>query len=157
MPFIENCSLMDVKTGYHYDAGENSVLIQIVDPDVDFPEPKYQFREVHRFRFLDIEDGDEGVEKFGITKEQASTISSVLVSALEKRSNVLVHCHAGICRSGAVAEVGVMLGFQDAEKYRSPNLRVKSMLLSELGLRASVSSSQPDRNTVTTHEVENAS
>jgi predicted protein tyrosine phosphatase len=47
--------------------------------------------------------------------------------------NVVVHCMAGICRSGAVVEVGVMMGFNDCEKYRQPNLRVKHKLMKQLG------------------------
>ena len=31
-PWIQNVSLTNVHDGYHYDAGANSVLIQIVDP-----------------------------------------------------------------------------------------------------------------------------
>ena len=31
-PWIQNVSLTNVRDGYHYDAGANSVLIQIVDP-----------------------------------------------------------------------------------------------------------------------------
>jgi hypothetical protein len=40
---------------------------------------------------------------------------------------------AGICRSGAVTEVGVMLGFNDTEKFRSPNLLVKHRMMKKLG------------------------
>jgi hypothetical protein len=47
--------------------------------------------------------------------------------------NVVVHCHAGICRSGAVAEVGVMMGFADCERFRIPNLLVKHKMMRVLG------------------------
>ena len=47
--------------------------------------------------------------------------------------NVLVHCHAGICRSGAVVEVGTMLGFTATERFRQPNLRVKHRMMKVLG------------------------
>jgi hypothetical protein len=47
--------------------------------------------------------------------------------------NVIVHCHAGVCRSGAVCEVGVMLGFNDTEVFRSPNLLVKHRMMRKLG------------------------
>jgi hypothetical protein len=47
--------------------------------------------------------------------------------------DVVVHCVAGICRSGAVAEVGVMMGFDDAEAFRSPNLLVKHKMMRKLG------------------------
>ena len=58
---------------------------------------------------------------------------SLLKHALTNHMNVVVHCYAGICRSGAVAEVGVMMGFQDCERSRIPNLRVKQKLMKQLG------------------------
>ena len=48
--------------------------------------------------------------------------------------NVIVHCHAGVCRSGAVCEVGVILGFEDTDAFRSPNLLVKHRMMKHLGL-----------------------
>lgn len=133
MPWIENCALADIEKGYHYDPGPNSILIQIVDQDMDFPTPKYAFREVHQFKFLDIEDDDSNADTLGMLPAHAISITRVLKNALANRSNVLVHCVAGICRSGAVTEVGVMMGFEDTEKYRCPNTRVKRMLMLELG------------------------
>ena len=47
--------------------------------------------------------------------------------------NVVVHCHAGVCRSGAVCEIGVMMGFDDCEVFRSPNLLVKHKMMKVLG------------------------
>jgi hypothetical protein len=47
--------------------------------------------------------------------------------------NVVVHCFAGICRSGAVAEVGVMMGFDDVGRTRIPNLLVKHRMMRALG------------------------
>lgn len=125
MPFIENISLADVRDGYHYDAGPTGVLIQIVDPDMDFPTPKFAFSEVHRFRFLDLEEAGP----LAIQADQAEAIVRVLEAALARGSNVIVHCHAGVCRSGAVTEVGCMMGFEDTGRYRAPNLLVKSTLI----------------------------
>jgi hypothetical protein len=53
---------------------------------------------------------------------------------MDMNMNVLVHCHAGICRSGAVVEVGTMLGFTATERFRMPNLRVKHKMMKVLGL-----------------------
>lgn len=47
--------------------------------------------------------------------------------------NVIVHCHMGICRSGAVAAVGVMMGFNDVGSHRIPNLLVKHRMMAALG------------------------
>lgn len=130
MPFIENISLIDVKNGWHYDASPNSVLIQIVDNDMTFPTPKYNFKEVHQFKFLDEEHPERIINKefTACTYAEAQQIVEILLRALANQSNVIVHCHAGICRSGAVAQFGVDIGFQDTEKYRQPNLLVKSLL-----------------------------
>jgi predicted protein tyrosine phosphatase len=141
-PWIENVSLSDIKKGHHIDAGINSMLIQIVDPDMEFPEPRNQFRETHQFKFLDIEE--DGMSNDGngnpidmswgaIKDDQAAELVRLLQHAMENRMNVVVHCHAGVCRSGAVAEVGVMMGFRDAEAFRSPNLLVKHKMMKCLG------------------------
>ena len=68
-----------------------------------------------------------------ITSKQAKQIVKLLKHALVNDMPVVVHCHAGLCRSGAVAEVGVMMGFDDTGKVRFPNKMVKKMLIKELG------------------------
>lgn len=133
MPWIENVALADIPRGHHHDAGANSMLIQIVDPAMEFPVPRHTFREVHQFEFLDLEKNDPFGEEFKITDEQAQQLVTLLKTALDLRMNVVVHCVAGVCRSGAVAEVGVMMGFQDAEAFRSPNLLVKHKMMQVLG------------------------
>jgi len=130
MPWIQNVSIIDIKSARHFDAGENSMLIQIVDPAYEFPAPLKQFKEVHQFEFLDIEEHDH---EFACTQAQADQLVQLLQHALEKRMHVVVHCHAGICRSGAVCEVGVMMGFNDTEVFRSPNLVVKHRMMKALG------------------------
>lgn len=133
-PWIENVAAFDVFTGQHHDAGENSMLIQIGDPAASWwPTPKVTFREQHRFEFLDADCEDNVPEQHKIQTHQAREIMSLLRRALENDTNVVVHCMAGICRSGAVAEVGVAMGFRDVGRDRIPNLRVKRMLMAELG------------------------
>ena len=73
------------------------------------------------------------MSEFAITQTQANELVRLLQHALDRRMDVVVHCHAGICRSGAVAEVGVMMGFNDAEAFRSPNLLVKHKMMKCLG------------------------
>jgi predicted protein tyrosine phosphatase len=141
-PWIQNVALSDVKRGHHIDAGINSMLIQIVDPAMEFPTPSYPFKEVHQFEFLDIEEdgmtnfGDgvmRDMSEFAITQAQADQLVELLQRAFEDRMNVVVHCVAGVCRSGAVCEVGVMMGFRDTEAFRSPNLLVKHKMMKKLG------------------------
>lgn len=142
MPWIENIPLENVATGQHHDCGANSMLIQISDHDMAFPTPRHEFKQVHKFTFLDVEE--DGItntgggcsidlSEFAITDEQAAELVRLLQHAQENRMNVVVHCHAGICRSGAVAEVGVMMGFADCERFRIPNLLVKHKMMRVLG------------------------
>jgi hypothetical protein len=72
--------------------------------------------------------------EFAITDEQAKEIASLLKHAKENNMNVIAHCHAGVFRSGAVTEVGIMLGFNDTETFRCPNRLVKKKLLKALGM-----------------------
>jgi predicted protein tyrosine phosphatase len=132
--FIENCSEKDIARGKHRDAGENSMLIQIADCDRVFVTPRQKFSEVYQFRFSDIEDNHPMAELYGISDKQATYIARLLERAVEKRMNVIVHCFAGICRSGAVSIVGEILGMAPSGKFRLPNTRVKRKLMAKLGL-----------------------
>lgn len=133
MPWIQNIALVDVSRGHHVRVEENSMLIQIVDPGMEFPKPLHQFKEIHQFEFLDLERNDKDGEEFKVTDEQAAKLVQLLQHALDKRMDVVVHCVAGVCRSGAVCEVGVMMGFRDTEVFRSPNLLVKHKMMKCLG------------------------
>jgi rhodanese-related sulfurtransferase len=134
MPWIENVAAADIPTGFHHDAGPNSMLISIVDPASWRPEAKHEFKERHNFEFLDVEETDEVLEEsMKCSHKQAAELVRLLQHALENHMNVVVHCFAGICRSGAVCEVGVMMGFNDTERFRSPNLLVKHRMMKHLG------------------------
>lgn len=133
MRWIENCSMSDVHLGHHSDLGENTMLIRIQDPATEFKPTKYTFKEVYCFEFLDAEDSDGFPDDVKINDSQANEIACLLSYAMEKSMNVLVHCHAGICRSGAVTEVGTMMGFTATDRFRQPNLRVKHKLMKALG------------------------
>ena len=134
MPWIQNCAADDIPKGFHVAVKENSMLIQIADPASWFPKPKHQFKEVHQFEFLDVEEKDEVLEEaMKCSQEQANQLVGLLQYALANHMDVVVHCFAGICRSGAVCEVGVMMGFQDTERFRSPNLLVKHRMMKALG------------------------
>ncbi len=132
--FIENVAASDVTTGFHYDCGPNAMLISITDPAGWKPNPKHNFKEVHEFEFLDAEDEDGFPDECKIQDEQAENIIALLKRAKENHMNVVVHCFAGICRSGAVVEVAEMMGFTPTDRYRQPNLRVKHKLMKVLGL-----------------------
>ncbi len=131
--WIENVSMSDIHLGHHSDLGENCMLIRIQDPATEFCPTKRTFKEVHEFEFLDAEDADGFPDEVKISDGQATAIVKLLQHALDKSMNVMVHCHAGICRSGAVTEVGTMMGFTATDRYRQPNLRVKHRMLKALG------------------------
>lgn len=132
--WIQNVALSDITKGFHINPGDNAMLIQIVDPCMEFPTPLYQFKEVHKFEFLDLEKDDmPSAEEFKVTDAQAQQLVDLLLKAYGQRMNVIVHCVAGVCRSGAVCEIGVMLGFEDTEVFRSPNLLVKHKMMKHLG------------------------
>ena len=143
MPFIENTAAADIGMGYHQDPGDNAMLIQIMDPASSWwPTPKYTFKEVHKFEFLDIEKNGltntgtgemSDLSEFAVTDVQAFTLVQLLRHALDNDMNVIVHCLAGICRSGAVTEVGVMMGFKEPDRFRNPNMLVKHKMMAELG------------------------
>lgn len=131
MPWIENVAAINVTKSHHHAAGENSMLISITDPAGWRPEAMHSFKERHDFEFLDADDGFP--EECLISDAQAAEIVHLLQHAMINRMNVVVHCTAGLCRSGAVAEVGVMMGFGDTERTRIPNIRVKHRMMKALG------------------------
>jgi len=134
--FIENVSKQDVRLGFHMDAGPNAMLIRIQDPATEFGQiaRSEMFKEVHEFEFLDAEDADGFEDEVKISDEQAVQLVGLLQRAIDNCMNVVVHCHAGICRSGAVVEVATIMGFTPTDKYRQPNLRVKHKMMKVLGL-----------------------
>ena len=127
--FITNISRQEIIDGTHEDAGENSMLIQIVDFFDTFPEPKYNFKYVLQFKFDDIETGPTA-----ISDRDAGLIADALLVAKERNVNVVVHCFAGLCRSGAVVDVGVELGFNPPDRVRLPNTLVRQKLRKCLGM-----------------------
>ena len=132
--WIENCAASDVSTGYHYACGENAMLISITDPAGWKPKKYHTFKEVHEFEFLDAEDEDDFPDEAKISDEQAEQIVALLKHALDNHMNVVVHCYAGVCRSGAVVEVATKMGFTATDRFRDPNKRVLNKMMNVLGI-----------------------
>lgn len=93
-PWIQNVALADIPRKHHINVGENSMLIQIVDPAMEFPTPAHKFKEVHQFEFLDLEVTDPWGEEFKITDDQATELVRLLQHALANHMDVVVHCVA---------------------------------------------------------------
>lgn len=130
MPWIQNYSLADVVAGNHRRAN-GGVLIRISDPDVNLRKANLEddFGVIHHFWFYD-HDYSEG----GITQSQGDMIASILTDCLQSNTSIIVHCTAGICRSGAVVECAKMIGFDVLRDNRIPNVRVKKAIMYALGL-----------------------
>jgi len=136
MPKIENCSWIDFQNGNYRIHPIGAIAIQIVDPHDTPPEPSEDvFHSRHVFEFLDAEKGTQFFPEDNlINNTQAEKIAMLLRLAIEEDHDVLVHCVAGMCRSGAVVEVAEMIGFDECFRYRFPNNRVKSKLMKQFDL-----------------------
>jgi predicted protein tyrosine phosphatase len=132
--WIQNVAAMGIPKGMYKDPGSNAMLIQISDPkDPYFPDPKTPFAERYQFTFFDVSDSDRDAERDGISNRQAFQIVQLLRRAQEREMNVVVNCMAGLSRSGAVAEIGVMMGFEDTLRPRTPNMRAKRLMMRLIG------------------------
>ncbi len=137
--WIANFSMEQIQKGLHFDASwQPIVLIQIKDPDfknfVSSPQ-QHLFKDILQLSFFD--DEDDKIDS--ISDIQAKQIADFLLNAKQNEFNVMVHCHAGICRSGAVVEAGTLLGMTvpDGVNRRIPNLRVFNKVRKELGFFSS--------------------
>lgn len=116
---------------------EKTVLIRIGDPCFDFALPQgvspLVWAGVYTFEFLDV---DEPENEFAIREDQAAELANVLRNAAANRFHVVVHCYAGIARSGAVVEFLTRhLGYTDVEGvYRNPNILVLNSLEKAAGV-----------------------
>jgi len=130
---IQNVSYHDIKNGnFNHPTEDNeAILIQIVDPCVDFPKPKceYPFKQIFQFEFSDVEDELDIVWPFRVRISQVEEIVKVLLFAFEMKYDVVVHCIAGVSRSGAVVQFATeWVGFKECHLYRNPNEYMLRML-----------------------------
>jgi predicted protein tyrosine phosphatase len=134
MPFIQNISIADTIAGVHRPAGGNAMLIRILDlEDWDVKDPAHPFNDVRVFRFDDLTADWADPAKFarrGPRQEHADDILLALSEAHERGMNVIVHCRAGVARSGAVSLVGeLVFGFDAVGSPRNPNSSLVAMML----------------------------
>lgn len=131
--FCENISRMDAKQGWHMDVYNKTFLIQISDVGYNNPIAKYEDHFVDRIQ-LNFDDTEDENEVHAINDAQAEMIAEFLQKAKRRNANVIVHCHAGICRSGAVVEAAMSIGYSDVEgRQRIPNSLVKRKVMQHLG------------------------
>lgn len=134
-PTIENISVLDVSLGEHSNVGKNSMLIRICDTFEPYmPTAKHQFLIERSFQFNDLERYDEFgkinplFNTHGINDIQANHIFMLLKKALEENLNVVVHCTAGVSRSGAIHQVGIAMGFIDGNRFKNLENYQKNMV-----------------------------
>lgn len=113
------------------------VVISITETHDSYPDaviaPSAMRRGVLRLRFDDVDDPEralEGCQPFG--DQHARQIVRFVLSHRHGIGGIVVHCHAGISRSSAVAAaLSAWPNGEDAdffEKYFSPNSRVRGIL-----------------------------
>ena len=132
--YCHNISMGSAKHGFWVNVQqENAIYIQITDPCCAFDPARNSFREIHRFEFLDDEYEGDGHE-FSITDEQAEELANILRRANDEQRHVIVSCHAGLCRSGAVTEImSRTFGYEPGPSVRSPNQLVVKKVMRALG------------------------
>ena len=128
MPYIQNISRRACQTGQHL---PGSVLIQISDVGLAFPTPYHTFDVWEKFHFDDVANEDS---PNAISVEDGHAIYDILRLALSYNRNVIVHCTAGLCRSGGVVAAGIRMGFDDTGTIRQPNTLVTKRVLQPSGL-----------------------
>lgn len=131
--WIQNVSLPSILSGDHSYVPGKTALISIRDICTPLPNFKKEFTKVLPLEFLDLDEESE----LAIQPAHATAIADFLIDCYDEGTNVVVHCHAGICRSGGVASAGEVLGFKwkpqpFVHPVYAPNLRVKRMVLSRL-------------------------
>lgn len=142
MAWVANFSMKQIEEGEHFTVDNKTILIQIQDPDTkEFINPKYKkdFNKIYQFKFWDAEDEKDipVKDKEGLfSNKQSLEISKIIQDAKENNLNIVIHCHAGICRSGAITEVCGLYGFdiENQINNRIPNKLVFNKLRKNLGL-----------------------
>lgn len=77
------------------------VVISVTQPSEPDVPLKPGWRAIHRLKFHDTEDEDSILAVFSI--EQAKAIVAFLAEHAHQVAGILVHCHAGVSRSAAIA------------------------------------------------------
>lgn len=141
MPWIDHISYEDVKAANHpLEFGKDHLLIQLMTDGWSFPEPlaKDDFTLIRQYYVNDTDFDPKCRGMIAITEDVAKLIADDLQMCLDRDINVVVHCAAGVSRSGAVAEVAADMGFRDIGKeqgkWRRPNLTIKKALQKQLGM-----------------------
>jgi hypothetical protein len=115
MPWIENVAAADIPTRFHHEAGENSMLISIIDDLASWrPTPAHKFKEQHNFEFLDVEEKDSVLEEsMKCSHEDAARLVALLQHALDNRMNVAKSMNEFVVIKGKDFEVCGIFGVDE--------------------------------------------
>lgn len=130
MPFVANRSRLAAE---HWEFTPNTVCISITDPDSPNAKLSEGFWETIRLKFHDVERMEDFNKCAPVTEEQIKDIADFILK--HRGRNILVHCEAGVSRSGGVAEaiLDTFPEYRDEGWDRAANGLVKSLLKRALG------------------------
>jgi len=97
-----------------------------------------RFLKVYQFRFDDV-DSEDSLNCTPLSEDQAKDLACIIQSCYNSGLNIAVHCHAGLCRSGAIKTLCVRYGFEDIDNAVAyPNL----LVMKKVGVLLGVSKSE---------------
>lgn len=133
--YVHNVDYLSFKEGWFVNTPKNkTILISICDADKKFHVPKGSQMDdwagAWCFHFDDIGPELNGVDDcYAMTETQGQSLVCILNDAVHNKWNVVVHCTAGLCRSGAVAEFLIRhFGYHEVNPVRLPNIHVLNTL-----------------------------
>lgn len=127
-----------------YEPEPNTVIVSITEPvhpgnQLKRQEParlKPGYVDILRMEFHDMDPGRMEIPKGYVifTQQQSSQLARFLRK--HRGKNIVVHCAAGVSRSGAVVEAALEAfpEYEDKGWQRHPNTHIKNMLKRSLGL-----------------------
>ena len=127
--YIANVSLEKIEAD-SFETLKNKILISITDVGYSAKiKNDSEWAAIYRFQFEDVEEEEiySIYKKEDILPDWAQIISEIQAEEIAKilsfsmgKNNIIVHCSAGVSRSGAITEAGLLLGFK---LYEFSNLR----------------------------------
>lgn len=141
-----NTSIENIEEGIMFPLNSKTILISIVDynsnpakiPNIN------KYKNIFRFYFADITQEEmDFLGKYnelsdwakGINQNISKRIAKLLILAKKHKLDVIIHCSAGVSRSGAIAEILIqVLGYKESKlsNIRSINKTVFLMILKNL-------------------------
>ena len=108
---------------------EKTVLISLLDSDKQQHLPKGSTADQWFARIAMYVDDVNPPEVGAMTVKQAAELYEFLLMAYKNRCHVVVHCTAGLCRSGAVVEfLWRHFGYSEVTHVRLPNSHILNLL-----------------------------